>query len=173
MDFFDDSGVDQIYISGLPQNVTEEKLAEYFGQIGQGAEGRGRGPAAARQHHHQRIMPAAITARRHHQDGQEEAPAQAQGGLSAAALRAARVAVGWEGAVAAAGSRRDRGSSPAVLSRRRVAPSAGHSAAGRVVQSYPINCLQQQRQQPQPPAAPKGQRRQCLASTCSIQSCPL
>ncbi|GAB4813719.1 hypothetical protein N2152v2_000765 [Parachlorella kessleri] len=34
MDFYDDSGTDQIYISGLPQGVTEEQLAQHFGQIG-------------------------------------------------------------------------------------------------------------------------------------------
>ncbi len=34
MDFLDDNGTDQIYISGLPRDVTEEQLAEFFGQIG-------------------------------------------------------------------------------------------------------------------------------------------
>lgn len=33
MDFFDDGGTDQIYVSGLPHDVTEEQIAEYFGQI--------------------------------------------------------------------------------------------------------------------------------------------
>lgn len=31
---FDDSGTDQIYVSGLPLDVTEEELAQHFGQIG-------------------------------------------------------------------------------------------------------------------------------------------
>lgn len=29
-----DEGCDQIYISGLPRDVTEEQLAQHFGQIG-------------------------------------------------------------------------------------------------------------------------------------------